>query len=139
MINLKTPIVMKLKNSNCDETQKLRRKTQIVTKLKLWQNLNCDINRKRKTQQNSRTQIVKILPKLKLQPNWIMTKLHLWRRKTLTVAFSTNILTLWQPMRCSRAAFCTLAIFIKKHLHFLINFYCQRFWRAFEVFFFGSG
>ena len=41
----KTDIVTKLKNSNCDKTQKLKlwtnSKTQIVTKLK---NQNCDIS-----------------------------------------------------------------------------------------------
>ena len=46
--NSKTQVVMKLKNPNCDKTQKLKMwqysksqivNTQTVTKLKLWQNL----------------------------------------------------------------------------------------------------
>ena len=41
-LNSKTQTVMKLKNSNCDETKK----TQMVTKLKLWQNSNWDKNKK---------------------------------------------------------------------------------------------
>ena len=84
-------------NSNCD-------KTQIVTKLKLWQNSNCD-----KTQivKNSKTQNVR--KKLKLWQNsktQIVTKLELWQisiyeEKTLKGSFSRNNLTPWQPMRCS--------------------------------------
>ena len=44
----KTQIVIKFKNSNCDETQKVKlwinSRTQIVTKKeeKKWQNSNCD-------------------------------------------------------------------------------------------------
>ena len=62
-MKLETQIVMKLKNSFGDKTQKLKlwqnSKTQIVTKLKLWQNPNCDqtrvVRKKSKTQmwQNS--------------------------------------------------------------------------------------
>ena len=37
----KNQMVAKLTNSNCD-------KTQFVTKLKLWQNLNCDKTKKSK-------------------------------------------------------------------------------------------
>ena len=44
--NSKTQIVSQLKNSKCDKTQKFKIRqnsnTQIVTKLKFWQNLNCD-------------------------------------------------------------------------------------------------
>ena len=61
--NSKTQVVMKLKNSNCDETQKLKlwwnSKTHIVIKLnnsncdktqkhKLWCNSNCDETKKLK-------------------------------------------------------------------------------------------
>ena len=51
--NSKIPIVTKLKlkcwqnsncdQSNCDKTHKVKRKTQKVTKLKLWQNLRTQI------------------------------------------------------------------------------------------------
>ena len=44
--NSKTRIVIKLKNSNGDKTQKIKlwqnSKTQNVTKLNLWQNSTCD-------------------------------------------------------------------------------------------------
>ena len=71
----KTPIVMKLKNSNFDSTlnpklwqpqvvTKLKLwqnwnfdKSQVVTKLKLWQNSNFEENTK-KTQNVTQTQIV---------------------------------------------------------------------------------
>ena len=69
MIKLKTQIVMKLKNSNGDKTQKLKlwqnSKTQIVTKLK---NSNCD---------NLKTQIVttEILTKQNYDKTQVVTKL----------------------------------------------------------------
>ena len=51
--NLKTQIVTKIKNSNCDKTQKLKlwqnSKTQIATKL---ENLNCDKTKKSELWQN---------------------------------------------------------------------------------------
>ena len=60
--NSKTQIVMKLKNLNCDQTQ-------IVTKLKLWQNSNCDkthIVTKLKNLKYYKTHSVKEAQKLKL-------------------------------------------------------------------------
>ena len=66
--NSKTQTVRKFKNSNGDETQKLKlwwnSKKQIVTQLK---NSNCDKNLKYKVWQNSKIQI--------------KTKLKLWRKK----------------------------------------------------------
>ena len=123
-----------LKNSICDTNRKLKlwqdSKTQIVTKLKMWQNSSCDkaqIETKLKLWQNynyeknykcDKTKIVTKLinsnydktPKLKL---WQNSKLKLWQnlkydksqvmkiKKTLLGSFSKNILTPWQPMRCS--------------------------------------
>ena len=42
VMKLKTQIVMKLENSNCEKNSK----AQNVTKLKLWQNSNCDRTQK---------------------------------------------------------------------------------------------
>ena len=71
--NFKTQIVMKLKNSNCDETQKLKlqwnSKTQTVMKLK---SSNCD-----KNSNVEKTQKLKLWQKSKTQ---IVTKLKLWQK-----------------------------------------------------------
>ena len=70
-------MVTKVKNSNCDKTQKLKLwqqsnwdKTQNVTKLKLWQNFKTQIVTKLKTQ------IVTKLKKLKFYQN---QKIKLWQ------------------------------------------------------------
>ena len=89
--NSKTQIVIKLKNSKCDNTHlvtklKLRHnsncdKTQIVTKLRLLQNSNCDktqIGTKLKWWQNSNmdnTQIVREKFKNSCNKTQIVTKL----------------------------------------------------------------
>ena len=106
----KTQVVTKLKlwqSSNCD-------KTQFVTKLKLWQNSNCETKIKNS---NVTTQTVTKpensyydkTPNLKLWQNLKsnLDKLEIWQisikktKKTLNWSFSKNILTPWQPMRCS--------------------------------------
>ena len=124
--NLTTQIVMKLKdplwqNSKNQKMTKLKLwqnsscdKTQIVIKLKLWQTLSCDktqivtaqiVKKKKinnlkcdnsncdKTQylkwwQNSKTQIVTKLQNSNCDKMWI-------------IIISKNIMTPWQPMRCS--------------------------------------
>ena len=67
---------MKLKNSNCDESQKIKfrwnSKTQIVIKLK---NSNCDATQKRKLWWNSKTQIVMKLKNSNCDNTQIVTKL----------------------------------------------------------------
>ena len=64
-------MVTKLKNSNCDKSQKLKlrqnSKIQIFTKLNMWHNLNCD-----------KTQIVTQLKNSKYDKTQIMTKLKNW-------------------------------------------------------------
>ena len=96
----------KLNNSNCY-------KTQIVTKLKLWQlklwqKLSCD-----KTQIVTKNQIVKKKKNKNksIWQNWTCDKtgeLKLWQNLkydksqiTKIGSFSKNILTPWQLMRCS--------------------------------------
>ena len=85
VINSKTQMVTKLKNSNGDKTPKVKwwqnsksqivtklKKTQVVTKLKLWENSNCDNSNCYKTQNvttlevwaNSKNQIVTKLKKM---------------------------------------------------------------------------
>ena len=77
--NLKTQIVMKLKNSNCDKTQKLN--LWWNSKLKFWWNSNLNDN---KTQN------------LKLQEKTlIVTKLKLWEEKKLK-NLKCDQLKLWQ-------------------------------------------
>ena len=83
--NLKTQIVMKLKNSNCDKSYD--KKTQIVTKLKNWnsvKNSNCEetqptIKKKRNWWQNLNTQIVTKDKKSIYDQTQIVTKLKMWR------------------------------------------------------------
>ena len=119
VMKLKTLILTKLKSSNCDKTQKHKLwqlknsncdKTQIVTnlkmwrrkKIKMWQKSYCDkLEKKHMTKlQNSNCE------KKKLQTQ-VLTKLKIWQissfqeTKTLKGSFSKNILTPWQPMRCS--------------------------------------
>ena len=99
--NLKTQIVIKLKNSNGDKTQKLKLwqnsktqnvkklnlwqksncdKTQIVTILKLWQNSNCDqtkiVREKSKTQMLQISIVREKNQKLKFDKTCIVTKLE---------------------------------------------------------------
>ena len=110
--------ITKLKNSNCDKTQKLKlwqnSKTWIVTKLK---KSNCDKNQKLKWGQNSKTEFATKLKnwncdqtqKLKLQQyqnckkTW---KLIMWQ--TFLFCYTIvckNKLTHWQPRDVFRAAF----------------------------------
>ena len=108
--NSTTQIVMKLKNSNCDETQKLNffsnSKTQIMMKLKnsncdqtpklkLWwnsKNSNCDKNKKIKLWWNSKNQIVK--------KTHVLTKLKLWQKSNeKTQKIYVTKLKLWQNSR----------------------------------------
>ena len=110
---------MKLKNSNCDETQKLKwwqnsncdqaffffYKTQIVTKFRLWQNSKCDTTQiltKLKNSNCDKTQKLKLdkTQKLKLWPN-LNDKSQFMTKDIIKGYFSKNILTPWQPMRCS--------------------------------------
>ena len=88
--NSKTQIVTKPKKSYWGKTKK----NLIVTELYLRQssncvktkNLNCDKTKK----------------DYNCDKTWIMTNLYLWIiKKTLRGSFSKNILTPWQPMRCS--------------------------------------
>ena len=95
------------KNPSCDTTK-------IVTKIKLWQNSHCDKNQNvTKLELWPKTQIVTTLQKIKL---WQNSKLKLWQninydksqfmtKYTLEWAFIKNILTPWQPMRCSLSSF----------------------------------
>ena len=106
--NVKNLIVTKLKfwqNSNCDKTLNVTRlkmwQTQFVTKLKTQiliklKNSKCDKTQKLKVWQNWKTQLV---TKLKYDKSQFMTK------NTLKESFSKNILTPWQPMRCSLGSF----------------------------------
>ena len=98
--NSKTKIVKKLNNSNCDKTLK----TQVVTKLKLWQNPNWD-----------KTQVLHIViklnysncdktQKLKFGQNLNYHKSQFLTKSTYNGSFSKNILKPWQKMRYS--AFC---------------------------------
>ena len=104
-----TQMVTNLKYSNCDKTQNFATqnfklwqlklwqysnwdKTQIVTKLKLWQNLNHE-----ETKQNH------------CDKSEFMTKLN-WRQNSIDDKMSKeslceNYLTLWQAMRCSLGSF----------------------------------
>ena len=91
-----------LKNLNCD-------KTQIGTKFKLWQNSNCH-----KTQT------------LKLSQNLNYDESQFVKKKTLKGYFSKNILTTWQPMKCSLGTdICDSCIVLclkaKKGIFVLIN------------------
>ena len=105
----KTQVVTKLKlwhpklwqNTNCD-------KSQVVTTLKLWQNSNCEqkISKslnwtKLKLWQNSKNQIVTKLINPNCDKTGNMTNLNLRRKLNLKGSFIKNILTPWQPMRCS--------------------------------------
>ena len=89
--NSKTQIAMKLKNSNVDKIKKIRlwqnSKTQIVTKLEANKK-----TQKLKLWWNSKTQTV---TKLKLR------QMSIDEEEKLKGYFSENILTPWQPMRCS--------------------------------------
>ena len=98
----KSQIVTKLKlwqNSNCD-------KGQVLTKIKLWQKSNCEEKKLKKSMwQNSncdKTQELKLRQKSKTH---ILTKLEIWQmsiyeEKTFKGSFSKIILTPWQPMWC---------------------------------------
>ena len=146
--NSKTQIVMKLENSNCDKTQ-----TQIVMnpnnskcdeiqKLKLWQNSNCDkfqIVTKLKLYKNSNCDKTWKLKnsnceeknqKLKFWQNsktWIVTKLESWQissyeeKLILKGSFSKNILTPWQPMRCSLGS----VLQFSRCILFLFEMFCE--------------
>ena len=97
MTKLKNSNCNKTRDSNCDLTQTVKKettkkcdKTQIVTKLK---NSKCDKLKK--------TQITR--EKLKnsiCDKTWNTTNLNLWI-KNFNGSFIKNILTTWQPMRCS--------------------------------------
>ena len=109
---------MKLKNSNCDETQKLAlwwdSKTQILLKLKnsnsdktdkikLWQISNCDKTEivKEKELNNSKCDKTQNVTKLKLWPNsktWIVTKL---KSSNCDKAWIMTNLNLWETRRGS--------------------------------------
>ena len=91
-------------------------KSQIVTKLKLWQNSNCDKTQnvtKLKLWPSSKTQIVTKLKKsncdktqkLKLWQNINYDQYQFMKKDTSEWSFSRNILTPWQPMRCSLGSF----------------------------------
>ena len=62
--NSETQIVMKLKNSKGDKTQKFNcdnsscGKTQIVLRLKLWQNSSCDQTKNSNCDKSKKTQFV---------------------------------------------------------------------------------
>ena len=96
-MKLKTQIVIKLKISNWDETQKHKwiwnSKTEMVTKLK---ESNCDKILKLKLWQNWTTQIV---TKLEFR------QISIYEKNTLKWSFSKNILTPWQLMRYSLGRF----------------------------------
>ena len=79
--------------------------TQIVTKIKIWQKFNCDQTQKLKLWPNSTNLIVTKLKKLKLWQNFIYDKSHIMTKDTLKGYFRKNILTPWQPMRCSLCSF----------------------------------
>ena len=119
----KTQIVVKLKNSNCDKTQKLKlwwnSKTQIVinlkisnceetqkliglqnSKLKLWVNSKTKNGTKLKKSNFDKTQ------KLKLWQNWNCNQNQMWKTqidKTQIVAkvkfYKTQRLKLWQTQK----------------------------------------
>ena len=101
-------MVKKLKYSNCDKTKKKLKlwqksksdkknsKTQNGTKFKGWQNLRTQSMMKLKNWNSDKSQ------KLQLWQNLKDDKSHLMKKKKyLTESFSRNILTPWQPMRCS--------------------------------------
>ena len=75
--NSKTQIVMKLKNSNCDETQKLQ--FWQTPKFKLWQNSNTQI---------VTIQILKLRKKLDFDK---MQNLKLWQTKNPKLLLNSNI------------------------------------------------
>ena len=85
--NLIIKIVTKLRNPNC-----VKLNTQIVTQLK---NSNCDTTKKLKLWQN-----------LNYGQSWFMKN-----KNTLRGSIRQNILTHWQPMRCSLGSVCNLATF----------------------------
>ena len=129
--NLKTQIVMKLKNSNGEETKNLI--CEETQKLKLWQdsnsngyhtqklklgqnskNSNCDktqIVTKLKLWQNSNCDNIKIVTKLENTNCNKTRKLELWhnlevwkvsiKKKKFKGSLNKKILTPSQPMRCS--------------------------------------
>ena len=82
----------KLKNSKCD-------KTQLVTKLKLRQNWNCDKTQieKLKLWQNSNCDKTQIGTKLKLWQNWNCDKTQIVREKIKNLNVTKP--TLWQNSR----------------------------------------
>ena len=107
-------IVIKLKNSNCDKTWKLKfwwkAKTKKKTsKLKMWQDSKTLVMTKLNTTKCDQTQIVIKLKNsncdrtsLKFWQNLNYYKSQFIRRKTyIKQSFNKNILTPWQPMRCS--------------------------------------
>ena len=61
-------------------------------------NLKCD---KTHIVTKLRNLFVKKLKSSNCDKYWILTKVHIWKRKKLKGSFSKNILTCWQPMRCS--------------------------------------
>ena len=89
--NSKTQVVTKLKNSNCDKTKNVKKK---------FKNSFCDKTQNFKLWQNSKTQIVTKLRNSNFDKTWNKTNINLWRKKTLGVSFSKNILTPLPSMKC---------------------------------------
>ena len=100
----------KLKNSNCDQTQKLKlcqnlkkndnSKTKIVTKLKFWQNSQIEV-------------VTVVIATVALVTVVIVT------------SFSKNNLTPQQPMRFLVQLFAILAMFSKVLLYIMFFFFSQ--------------
>ena len=137
---------MKLKNSNCDETQKLQwwwysktqmwwnSKTQIVMKLKnsnFDKTQNCDKHQKFKMRQNSHCDTTQELKSWQNSENfngdktenlyrdriWILTNVNLWRKINFKGSFTKNILTMRWSLGSILQCFFFFLFFIL-HLYF---------------------
>ena len=131
-------MVMKLKISNCDETQKFKLwsnsktqfviklktklkksngyKTKILTKLKLLQNSNCDKTQTLTKSNNSKCDQTQIVTKCfsNCDKNWIMININLWKEKLISNGlFKEHFDTLTTNAMFSGQRFAILAMFIK--------------------------
>ena len=120
----------KLKNSNCDTTQKLllwqNLKAQIVTKLKLCQNSNCDKSRvvtnlKLWHNSNCEKKNLKIISGTKHQL-WQNARTQIMTKNKNSNYDKTQKLKLWQNLKYDQSKF------MKKKKNFKMVFKVRTFW-----------
>ena len=88
-----------------------------MTKLKMWQNSNCDQTQKLKLWQKSKDSNCDKTQKLKLWQNLNYDKYQVMNKKNLKGSFSKNFLTPWQSIRYSLGSILHfLPCFVKHHL-----------------------